>query len=408
MVSIIDFLGHVVLGVDTQEPEVTTIAEATQRAYASALQYRWIEVARHAAVGYLIAGLQMCPIRITSATGKHLKDSEYIWNVCPNPNQNHSEFMARLIDQMYFGRQKKALVVPVRRASKDEIWVADGWTENNDRPGRPIIYENISIDGSTEVLRKPMPADKVYVFKVPETSRWRVLLQALEAVYDEMAKSAVEAFGDKNARRWLLDLDASITGTKEDQNNINAYLKDSVSSFVTGNDMALPLYNGMSLRRADVDSKNAGSMLDVLQIRQDSFRVVTNCLRIPYTFLEGNVNNFNTVFNEFLTFFLNPPAKAIADEIAMKTLNQGMWEQGGSVVVDTTHVRHVDLFEVADRVEKLVGSSIDTPNEIRAFTGQEPVDKPGMNEYQMTKNHERATGGGESNADSASADTTVG
>jgi hypothetical protein len=62
---------------------------------------------------------------------------------------------------------------------------------------------------------------------------------------------------------------------------------------------------------------------------------------------------------------------------------------------------------VADKVEKLVGSSIDTPNEIRQFTGQERVDAPGMDEYQMTKNHETATGG-DSHANPASADAADG
>ena len=52
-----------------------------------------------------------------------------------------------------------------------------------------------------------------------------------------------------------------------------------------------------------------------------------------------------------------------------------------------------DIFDVADKVEKLVGSSVDTPNEIREFTRQRPVAAPGMDDYQRTKNFETAGGG---------------
>ena len=405
--SVIDFLGNIILGDGADAPETITITEAAQRAYAGAYQYHWIDVARHMAVGYIIAGLQMCPIHITSAPGVHQREAEYLWNVRPNPNQSRSEFIARLVDAMYFSRQRAAMVVPVLRRNQYELWLADGWTEGRYEPGRPRTFENISIDGSTEVVRRPLTADEVYLFRVAETSRWRTLLAALANVYDEMAKSAVEAFGDKNARRWILDMDAQIAGTQKDQDSINAYLVDSVGPFVRGNDLALPLYRGMSLRRADADRKNAGSMLDVIQIRQDAFRVVTSCTRIPYSFLEGNVNNFEVVFNEFLTFCLDPPAHTIADEIAAKSLTPEQWMDGGAAVVDTTRVRHVDLFDVADKIEKLVGCSIDTPNEIREFTGQERASAPGMDEYQMTKNHE-VNGGGDNNDDSSSTNAADG
>ena len=95
----------------------------------------------------------------------------------------------------------------------------------------------------------------------------------------------------------------------------------------------------------------------------------------------------------------------IAEEITRKTFTQAQWSASKgetSVTVDTTHVRHVDLFGVADKVAKLIGSSVESPNEIRKFTGQEPIPKPWADEYQMTKNNE-AAGGGENNANQTSA-----
>jgi hypothetical protein len=254
-------------------------------------------------------------------------------------------------------------------------------------------YENIAVNGVSDAIAGPLRSDELYVFRMPETSRWRSLMQAMGAAYEEMARSAADAFGDKNAKRWMLEMDSKITGTQAEQDRINEYLKEYVGPFVRGNDVAIPLYNGMKLSRAEADYSGGESTLDVVQIRSEAFRTVANCLRIPVSFLEGNVNNFETVFEAFLSFFIDTVARAIEDEICAKSFTPTQWKKGSYVRVDTTHIRHVDLFAVADKAEKLVGSMIDSPNEIREFTGQERVDKPGMDDYQMTKNHERAEGG---------------
>ena len=406
--SVIDFLGNVILGTG-DEAERITLPEAIERASSSAMRYQWMTVAMHAAAGYAIAGLLKSPIRIRGS-GRNERDwEEWLWNVRPNPNQNRSQFISQLVDRMFFSRQKCAIVIP----SHDSIWIADSWTrrEAKERATKnwwvADTYENIAVNGVFDAIRGPISASDLFVFKMPETSQWRALMRSMGAAYEEMARSATEAFGDKNARRWLLDVDAKITGTQIEQDAINEYLKNSVGAFVRGSDVAIPLYQGMSLKRAEADYSGGESTLDVVQIRSEAFRTVANCLRIPVSFLEGNVNNFETVFESFLSFFIDPIAKAIEDEIAAKSMTAMQWRHGSYARVDTTHIRHVDLFAVADKAEKLVGSMIDTPNEIREFTGQERVDKPGMDEYQMTKNHERA-GGGENNDDSSNPDAAPG
>ncbi len=407
--SVIDFLGNVILGTG-DEAEKITLPEAIERASSSAMRYRWMTVAMHAAAGYAIAGLLKCPIRIRGSGRSEHDFEEWLWNVRPNPNQSRAQFFAQLVDKMFFGRQKCAVVVP----SHGALWVADSWTlrEAKERSSkdwwRPNSYENIAVNGVFDAIRGPVSADDVFVFRMPETEQWRNLMRSMGAAYEEMARSAAEAFGDKNARRWLLEVDASISGTQAKQDRIDAYLKDSVGAFVRGSDAAIPLYKGMSLRREKADYSGGESTLDVVQIRAEAFKVVANCLRIPVTFLEGNVNNFETVFESFLSFFIDPIAKAIEDEIAAKSLTAMQWRHGSYARVDTTHIRHVDLFSVADKAEKLVGSMIDTPNEIREFTGQDRVEgKPEMDEYQMTKNHERA-GGGENDDNSSNPDAADG
>lgn len=419
--SVIDFLGHVVLGDGTSE-EVITIPEAIERSRAATARYDWMRVAYETVVGYVIAGLVKCPIRINRASrdGPGSKKAtprrqvtshaEDLWNVRPNVNQNHAEFMARLLDQMFLGNKGYSLVVPYR----DQLWVADSWNVRDAHMGdparwwAPTLYEDISINGVANAVRGPLSADDVFVFRVPETRQWRRLMKAMGDAYEEMARSAAEAFEDKNARRWLLDMDAKIGGTQQETDTINAYLKESVGPFASGNDAVLPLYQGMSLSRVKADYSGGESTLDVVQIRSEAFRTVANCMRVPVSFLEGNVNNYETVLETMLTFAIDPVARCISDEITAKVFTPTKRRHGSFARVDTTRIRHVDLFAVADKAEKLVGSMIDSPNEIRVLTGQDRVEgRPEMDEYQMTKNHERA-GGGENNDDTKGADAAAG
>ena len=409
MATVIDFLGNVIMGAGTDSPERITLPEAIERAASTTMRYQWMSVAMHAAAGYAIAGLLKSPVRIRGSGRAERDYEEWLWNVQPNPNQNRAQFMARLVDRMFFSRQKCAVVVP----SHDALWLADSWTlrEAKERVTkdwwRPDQYENIAVNGVFDAIRGPVSANELFVFRMPETTQWRSLMRSMSLAYEEMARSAAEAFADKNARRWLLDVDAKIAGTQTEQDAINEYLKNSVSAFVKGSDVAIPLYQGMSLSRAVADYSGGESTLDVVQIREESFKTVANCLRIPVSFLEGNVNNYETVFEAFLSFFIDPIAKAIEDEIAAKSMTAMQWRHGSYARVDTTHIRHVDLFAVADKAEKLVGAMIDSPNEIREFTGQDRVEKPEMDEYQMTRNHERA-GGGDNSDDSSSADAIDG
>ena len=415
--SVIDFLGHAILG-DGDSEEVLTIPEAIERTRAATARYDWMRVAYETVVGYVIAGIVKCPIRINRASrdgpasdGRRATSfEEDVWNVRPNANQNHAEFMARLLDQMFLDPKGYALVVPYR----EQLWVADSWNVRDARMGDPTrwwvpnAYEDVSINGVANAIRGPLSADDVYIFRVPETRQWRRLMSAMGDAYEQMARSASEAFDDKNARRWLLQMDAKISGTAEEQERINAYLRDSVGAFAKGSDAILPLYQGMALERAKADYSGGESTLDVVQIRSEAFRTVANCMRVPVSFLEGNVNNYETVLETMLTFAIDPVARCIADEIAAKSFTPMQRRHGSFARVDTTHIRHVDLFAVADKAEKLVGSMIDTPNEIRVLTGQDRVEgRPEMDDYQMTKNHERAQGG-ENNDDTEGTDAAPG
>lgn len=381
--TLVDFLGNV-LGEDG-EPTGSKVFEAEERC-------RWMEVARAILESYCIAAIQLSDVRIyRSADADESFDHEsWLWNVSPNPNQSRTEFVGEMIHTALTDRDG-ALVVPVTRSRQTQLWLADGYTVNK-RPGYEDRYEYVSIGGSTEVGRRSYRAGECYRFRLMPCPGWGDLLSLATDEYQRLGSVAEGAFEDSGAMRYKLRTEVPISGSTETMQRIADYVENSLKPFLKGERGVLPVYKGYDLERLG-NASNAASWRrseDVIAIRKDMFDAVAACFRVPVSLLYGNTNNFESVWTSFVTFCVDPIARAIGDEIARKTLTEGEWAAGGRVVVDTSHIKHVDLFDVADRVEKLVGSSIDTPNEIRAFTRQRPVRSAGMDDYQRTKNFETA------------------
>lgn len=381
--NIVDFLGNV-LGEDGK-PTGSKVFEAEERC-------RWMEVARSILESYCIAAIQMSTVRIyRSADAPEAADHEsWLWNVSPNPNQSRAEFVSEMLHVALTDRDG-ALVVPIARNRQTQLWLADGYSINK-QPGREDRYEYVSIGGSTEVARRSYRASEAYRFKLMPCPGWSDLLTLAVKEYQELGAAAEAAFEDSNAMRYKLSTETPVSGNDKNMQRIAEYIDQSLKPFLKGDRGVLPVYKGFDLTRLAGASSAASwrRSEDIINIRKDMFDAVAACFRVPVSLLYGNTNNFEAVWTSFVTFCVDPIARAMADEIARKTLTEEEWMAGGRVVVDTSHIKHVDLFDVADKVEKLVGSSIDTPNEIRTFTGQRPVSAPGMDEYQRTKNFETA------------------
>lgn len=389
--TLVDWLGNVLD--EEGQPTGAKVFEQQQRCY-------WMEMARAVLESYVIAAIQLSPVRIyRDGSSKESHDHDaWLWNVSPNPNRSRADFMAELVHTALTTREG-ALVVPIPRGGSTSIYVADSFGVD-ERPGRERRYTNISIEGSSEVARRSgYRASEVYHFNLAPCPGWDELLRLVTDEYQKLGDVASGSFEDAGATRYKLRTEIPVSGGDAQMQKVATYIDESLKPFIKGQRGVLPVYKGFDLERLSGASSAASwrKSEDIVAIRKDMFDAVAACFRAPSSLIYGNTNNFSDVLQSFLTFGVDPVARGIEDEIARKTLTEQQWASGGTAIVDTTRINHVDIFEVADKAEKLVGSSVDTPNEIRALTRQRRADADGMDDYQRTKNFETA-GGGEQNA----------
>lgn len=371
-------------------------ADTTEASYTAAEQCMWMEQARRVMASWVIAALQLCDVRFYGTDGKPvMDDAAWLWNVSPNPNQSRAEFMTDLLGRLMVDNGR-SVAVPVRHGSQVSLYVADGGFEPQLRPGQPALYTNLSIEGSTNVAPRAMTALDVYAFDMRGVGGgWATMDQLAAEAYDSVADAIVSSTKDRSGRKWLLHLERPAAGTKDQQEAIEQQTRSAMAEFVRSDDGVMPLYKGQSMERASADvGKTSGqASADVTGIRKDMFALVAECFHMPASLLEGNVNNFDATLSAFLTFAVDPIARMLSEEITRKTYTREQWKRGARASVDTSHIRHTDIFQIADAAAKLIGSTVDSPNEIRGFTGQDPIPEPWADEYQRTKNNESAGGG---------------
>ena len=65
--------------------------------------------------------------------------------------------------------------------------------------------------------------------------------------------------------------------------------------------------------------------------------------------------------------------------------------------VCTNNLKHLDVLEMANAVDKLIASGFYSTNELREKTGEERIPEAWADKHTRTKNYETIEGGGNSN-----------
>ena len=112
-----------------------------------------------------------------------------------------------------------------------------------------------------------------------------------------------------------------------------------------------------------------------------------NAYHVPPSLLRGDVTNMDEAVKSLLTFGLKPPVEVVQTEINRKAYGAAML-QGWRLNIDTTHVRAVDVFDIAEKADKLRQDGIYNVNELREKVGDDRIPEPWADKYSITKNME--------------------
>lgn len=331
-----------------------------------------------------------CVNKIANAVSKcefktyyHNKESKgkeyYLWNYEPNQNQNAAGFIYKLIAQLY--RKNECLVVEINH----RMYVAESYIKEV-YALRDYKFSGISFDGYT--LQETLDMSDVMFFELNSTDM-RKLMNGMYDSYSKLITYAQNAYQKSRGHKGILN----IAGVAQEQDNFNETFEELMSThfknFFGKDNAVLPLFDGYNYQDISQNAKtySTESTRDIKALADDIFEFTARAFSFPPSLAKGDVQDTTKATDELLTFAVDPLVKMIQQEINRKRNGKDGLKQGNYLKIDTLAVKHVDIFDIATPIDKLISSGAFTINDILQVIGKPKIDEPWADQHFMTKNY---------------------
>lgn len=338
------------------------------------------ELALHIAISYIANTLSKCEFKVYEK-GQEVKNRlYYLLNVNPNPNENSSQFINHFIENYYYGADGALLV-----KQGNHLYCADDFDVDDADPLKPFAYSNVRFGTSGQIRRK-LHAGEVFHLKL-DNKNVKQLVDAVGVEYGKVIDAAIKCFKRTNSRKYKYILDAYQAGDKDFKKLYEEVLKSQLEEFIKSDgDAVLPKYNGIDL--VEFSTSNPQNSGDIVNVRKEMFEVTAQAFKIPLSMMLGNITNMNEIVKVYLSICIDPLADMISEELTRKSYTEQEWRDGCFVKVDTSCINHVDMLEVADKVDKLISCGAYNIDEVRRRLDSPLLGTDFSKTHFITKNYE--------------------
>ena len=333
----------------------------------------------------MLAGLiAKCEFK-TYVKGKETRaDEYYIWNVEPNVNQNSSQFIQLLVSKLLHNNE--ALAVEVN----GQLLIADSFTATG-YALLPATFSDVTVttfDSSFTFGRTFSMSDVLY-FRL-NNRNIRVLLSGVMAGYSKLLEMAMGKYKRAGGRKGVAHVDKALSGNKEYQKQIDDIFGKGLKKYFESENAVIHLPNGITYDEitGEGSKKSTSEVNDIANITKEAFARTAQAFRIPPALLQGNISDISKLMDELLTVCIDPLADLIQTEINRKRYGKAAFLAGTYMRIDTTCIKHIDIFDVAMAADKLISDSLYNVDELRKKLGDAPLNTWWSRRYVLTKNYE--------------------
>lgn len=310
----------------------------------------------------------------TYRRGRRVQAGEaWAWNYAPNPNETRAEFFRHLVSQLYLTQE--AIVVEYAGGR----YVADGFTVERRLTGN--IYRDITSDGQS--IPGVFGASSVLHFTV-EGSSIQACVNAVAAAEGNLLKAATKKIVRDSGGHGVLEVHEVAEQDPDFEDTYTDLVSDKMRKYFTSDNSVLPIFDGYKF--TDTSPAAAEPTRDVRAMMDDVMELTAEALGVPPSIATGK-GVTDQDFTHFMHAIIKPLASMIAQELNSKLYGQSRVFAGSYIVPNYSNVRYRDLFDIADPIDKLIGSGTFCINEIRVRLGEATIDEPWAWQHWMTKNY---------------------
>lgn len=338
------------------------------------------ELAIYTATSLIANAISQCEIKVYQ-NNKSIKNEDYFsLNIKPNPNESASEFWQKVVNKMLRASPGKGALCFI---SGRNIYCADDYAIVEQRPFLGNIYGGVSVDKF--LLDRKFTARDCFIFKL-ENTQANNLIKGMYEDYGNIVSKAMESYKDSNVQKFKLKVDGAKAGDPQFNETFEKVLREPIQKFTSGEKKVYIEYSGYELDPMKTDGTQKNSD-DVIKLIDQVFKITGKAYKIPESLMLGNITNMNDVIKAFLTFAVEP----VTDMIG-KVLTGGYgleeWQKGNYYKVDTSGINHIDIFDMANNIDKLISSAFMCIDEVRERTGLDVIDEEWSKKHVLTKNYE--------------------
>lgn len=353
------------------------------------------ELAFQRAIQILAKMLGKCEIRTFLNNEEIFQDEYYSWNYEPNRNQNKQQFFDKLVEKMF--RNGEALIVS---GIDGQLYVADVFCTT-----RSALYGNtysqVTVDDYT--FRRTFRSTDVMYIR-PNWKNVNTVLKGLYGSYARLIQYGAKSFLQSHGSKGILNISSIASNAKNFDETLKKLLNEYFKTFFESENAVLPIFDGYTFTETNRSKNyNETTTRDIKAMYDDVFDFTARAIGIPPSILKGDVQDNSKAMDELLTVALDPLAGTLESEINRKKYGKAVLK-GSRCMVDTSHIKHVDVFGNAANIDKLVQSGTHTINMILRAMGQPQVNEEWADQHFITKNYSTVQGildsleGGENNA----------
>lgn len=358
----------------------TTVEVSCRELLAAAQEFQLRDLSFWICANMIANAVGRCEFR-TFRDGKEIREREhYLWNVEPNVNQNSTAFLHKLVAKLLVDGE--ALVISTRqREGYDALVVADSWLPNGDYPSRQNEYINVQVgDVSYE---KTFREREVLHLKLNHINV-KPVLDGLYGAYWRLISAAMKRYEWDKGQHWKVHVGQLASGADDFTENFSRMIEQQVKTFLDSNGAILPEFDGYAY--TNEGGKANVELADIQAQMKDVLGFTAKALQIPAVLVDGSIQGTEDAQGRFLTGCIDPICDQLQEEINRKRYGYDRMQAGDYLRVDTSAIRHFDMFANAANVEKLVGSGAFTINDVLRSAGLPTIPEPWADEHYMTKN----------------------
>ena len=358
----------------------TTVEVSCRELLAAAQEFQLRDMSFWICANMIANAVGRCEFR-TFRDGKEIREREhYLWNVEPNVNQNSTAFLHKLVAKLLVDGE--ALVISTRqREGYDALVVADAWLQNGDYPSRQNEYINVQVgDVSYE---KTFREREVLHLKLNHINV-KPVLDGLYGAYWRLISAAMKRYEWDKGQHWKVHVGQLASGADDFTENFSRMIEQQVKTFLDSNGAILPEFDGYAY--TNEGGKANVELADIQAQMKDVLGFTAKALQIPAVLVDGSIQGTEDAQGRFLTGCIDPICDQLQEEINRKRYGYDRMQAGDYLRVDTSSIRHFDMFANAANVEKLVGSGAFTINDVLRSAGLPTIPEPWADEHYMTKN----------------------